>query len=349
MYCIYQIDSSLVEKIIALIMTPNDFITIVKKQLPRETVITHLENIEIDVLANSCFSCGYYVINNNTTVHYIHKQENIECGYIYNVTNLKLVKMFTWKLLPIESREFLSDEDTSTDIEFDIPVKKIKKNDDIKITKELNNFDLGAVNLGSHISIIAKRGSGKSVLVCDIINNLMQKGLKENDMYIISPCDKFSSFYGQKYHNATIDVEYKSDTIDNYLTTIKNNGTFNVPKCVVLDCCITSTNWNKQQSLMELLYNARHYGITLILTTQFPYGFTLELRANFDYVFLLADDYISNQKRLYNHYCCVFPSFNIFSMYFKDVTQDYGTMVINNRINGCDLFDKVFKYKALIN
>jgi hypothetical protein len=75
-------------------------------------------------------------------------------------------------------------------------------------------------------------------------------------------------------------------------------------------------------------------------------GIPPEYRSNFDYIFLLAEDTISNRKRLYEHYAGMFPTFDIFQQVFTDITEDYGMMVINNRIHSKNITDKVFWYKA---
>ncbi len=79
---------------------------------------------------------------------------------------------------------------------------------------------------------------------------------------------------------------------------------------------------------------------------QFPLGITPELRCNFDYIFLLAEDFQSNQKRLYDHYAGMFPSFYSFRQVFIDLTDDYGCMVIINRGSRKNFLDKVFWYKS---
>ena len=79
---------------------------------------------------------------------------------------------------------------------------------------------------------------------------------------------------------------------------------------------------------------------------QFALGIPPEMRSNFDYIFLLAEDFISNRKRLYDHYAGMFPTFDMFQQVFLDVTEDYGCMVIDNRVHSKDITKKVFWYKA---
>ena len=75
---------------------------------------------------------------------------------------------------------------------------------------------------------------------------------------------------------------------------------------------------------------------------QYSMGIPPEMRSNFDYIFLLAEDFISNRKRLYEHYAGMFPNFDIFQQVFTEVTENFGCMVINNRIHSKKIEDKVF-------
>src|SRR5690606_27273525 len=57
-------------------------------------------------------------------------------------------------------------------------------------------------------------------------------------------------------------------------------------------------------------------------------------------------DTVSNQKRIYDHYAGIFPNFNSFQQVFKDLTSNYGSMVLVKRGAGGDITDKMFFYKA---
>ena len=55
---------------------------------------------------------------------------------------------------------------------------------------------------------------------------------------------------------------------------------------------------------------------------------------------------VNNRKKLYEHYAGMFPSRELFDQVFLQVTDDYGVMVINNRLRSSDIRKKVFWYKA---
>jgi len=81
---------------------------------------------------------------------------------------------------------------------------------------------------------------------------------------------------------------------------------------------------------------------------QYPLGIKPHYRSNFDYIFLLAEDFYTNQKRIFEHYAGMFPNFKIFRDVFMEATKDYGCMVIVNKGSRSNILDKVFWYKASI-
>lgn len=94
------------------------------------------------------------------------------------------------------------------------------------------------------------------------------------------------------------------------------------------------------------MQNGRHYHITFILTMQYSLGITPAMRSNFDYVFLLGEDFITNRKKLFEHYAGMFPTFGVFQQVFAKVTHNYGCMVLNNRVKSCNIQEKIFWYRA---
>lgn len=204
------------------------------------------------------------------------------------------------------------------------------------------------------IIMIAKRGSGKSWVVravLDFFKNI-PVGL------IIAPTDRMNKFYGKFFPDSYIHYEYKTEIIENVLkrqilmiekeAERKTKGKKLDPRAFIImdDCLGQKGSWAKDKPIQELLFNGRHYRIMYILTMQFPLGIAPELRCNFDYIFLLADDTISNQKRIYDHYAGMFPTFDSFRQVFNQLTADFGSMVIVNRGVKKSIFDKVFFYKA---
>jgi hypothetical protein len=206
------------------------------------------------------------------------------------------------------------------------------------------------------IVMIAKRASGKS-WVCRAI----LKHFKDIPVgIIIAPTERMANppFYSDFFPDSYIHYEYKSETIEKLLyrqdimiekqMEYQKKGSDIDPRGFILmdDCLSKKGSWMKDQPIMELLFNGRHYRLMYLLTMQFPLGITPELRCNFDYIFLLAEDFYSNLKRLYDHYAGMFPTFDSFRQIFKELTADYGSMVIVNRGTRNSFLEKIFWFKA---
>jgi len=221
----------------------------------------------------------------------------------------------------------------------------------------IKEFKLDSMCENPAIVMIAKRASGKSWVCRSILKHFrhIPVGL------IIAPTEKMANppFYSDFFPDAYIHYEYKSEIIEKLLfrqdimiekkMDREQQGKKPIdPRGFILmdDCLSKKGSWMKDQPIMELLFNGRHYQLMYMLTMQFPLGITPELRCNFDYIFLLKDDFYSNMKRLYDHYAGMFPTFDSFRLVFKELTANFGSMVIVNR-GACDSFlDKIFWYRA---
>jgi hypothetical protein len=221
----------------------------------------------------------------------------------------------------------------------------------------IKEFKLDSMCENPAIVMIAKRASGKSWVCRSILKHFrhIPVGL------IIAPTEKMANppFYSDFFPDAYIHYEYKSEIIEKLLfrqdimiekkMDREQQGKKLIdPRGFILmdDCLSKKGSWMKDQPIMELLFNGRHYQLMYMLTMQFPLGITPELRCNFDYIFLLKEDFYSNLKRLYDHYAGMFPTFDSFRLVFKELTANFGSMVIVNR-GACDSFlDKIFWYRA---
>ena len=219
----------------------------------------------------------------------------------------------------------------------------------------IKKFDINSIVDYSTIAIIAKRASGKSFLTKEIM-------YKKRDIVatlVISRTEKLNSFYSQFIPDLYIYSEYNSDILTkaykrqgllceyNKKRIKENKPIKNDSLMIIMDDCMSSKGtWLNDPNILELFFNGRHHHLSFILTMQYSVGIPPEMRSNFDYIFLLAEDIISNRKRLYDHYAGMFPTFDVFQQVFNDITEDYGIMVINNRIHSKNITDKVFWYKA---
>ena len=219
---------------------------------------------------------------------------------------------------------------------------------------QILEFKLEKMVIDPSIVMIAKRGSGKSFVTRDIIYHY--KNIPGG--VVIAPTDRMNSFY--KYFFPDLFIHY--DIKETILKKILVRQSMMIEKMkdrkkklkkvdpsgilIMDDCLARKKSWSKDESIMEILMNGRHYRLTYILTMQTPLGITPDLRLNFDYVFLLKEDSTINKKKLYDNYASMFPSITAFEKVFARCTEDYRSMVIDNRKPSDNIHDKVFWFKA---
>jgi len=219
----------------------------------------------------------------------------------------------------------------------------------------IKKFDIKTMPDNVTIAMIAKRGSGKSFVTRELLFH--KRHLPRS--VAISKTEKLNKFFGEFIPDIYIYENYSSELLNkifaNQRQIIEDNEERHKegkrPKdprlMLVMDDCMSSKgSWVKEEPIQELFYNGRHYGVSFILTLQYSLGIPPEMRSNFDYIFLLAEDFTNNRKRLYEHYAGMFPDFASFNDAFSVLTEDFGCMVINNKIHTTDITEKVFWYKA---
>ena len=225
---------------------------------------------------------------------------------------------------------------------------------------ELKKFDMRKLAYDKNgdaknprIAVIAKSGSGKSWVVRDILYYLYQIPCGT----IIAPTDRMTKFYDDFFPPSFIHHQYKANIIPKLLQRqrmiLKKNEKRKKDKkrlidprsILLMDDCMSSKHlWLKDPNMLSIFNEGRHYQVTFILTMQYCLGIQPELRSNFDFIFMLGEDFVNNRKKLYEHYAGMFPSKDVFEQVFMQVTDDYGCMVIDNRLRTND--KKVFWYKA---
>ena len=376
MFCIYQLDDKSNETIVDLIDSKDKYLPKIVSMIKDKHAVKSLDGLHFnDIKSMPCFGIGHYLLNNGFCVELVSKYEVIESGYIYESTKIETKILFTWKLLPLEnktikfteaelyinletstdspcseivlrhqnnifSEKLLTETDSDTDIQFNSFEEQLVDND-----YELPTFELDFMPVNPSILLIAKRGSGKSFVIRNIINHAIDDEINPiKELIIMSKTERMSPFYKNHYPNAKILYDYDSTTIKEYLAKRHDREYMqNNRGCIVLDDCISSNSGvHDSPDFLELIYNGRHYNTTFIMTQQFPHGLKPEIRGNFDCIFLLAEDSFSNQKRIYDHYAGRFPNLETFRNYFIEATKDFGCMVINNGSRG----RQAYRFKA---
>jgi hypothetical protein len=191
------------------------------------------------------------------------------------------------------------------------------------------------------ILIIGPRDSGKTVLIKDLIIEL-QDSVEEIHYISFGLSDEIFPFRIYKGIE-----EFDIEKYLKYLKYVKNkNKDNNKYKTMLIFDNSIFKNSLEDKFLNELIFHSKYYNIILIISMQFPMGLSPEFRNTIDTIFLFNNHTISNEKRLYDHYCGMFPNFEIFKKYYNKITQNHGTMVIDQTRDGYDITDMIYDYRV---
>ena len=217
---------------------------------------------------------------------------------------------------------------------------------------ELRKFDMSEIKDNTVVVLIGKRDTGKSFLCKDILYH--HQGIPVGQ--VISGTEGANQFYSKIVPKLFIHGEYKSEIIQNMLKRQKmlieknhqSGGDAQVdPRAfLILDDCLYDNTWAKDKWMRSVFMNGRHYKLLFLLTMQYALGIPPNLRTNIDFIFILRENYVSNRKRLYEHYAGMFPTLEIFCQVMDQCTENYECLVIHNNAKSNKLEDQVFWYKA---
>jgi len=214
---------------------------------------------------------------------------------------------------------------------------------------ELRKFDINDIKDDKVVVLIGKRETGKSFLCKDILYNHSNIPVGQ----IISGTEAANEFYSKMVPKLFIHEEYQPAIIQNILKRQrmmldkwKANNTIDPRAFLVLDDCLYDNSWTKDKNVRSLFMNGRHFKILFMITMQYALGIPPNLRTNIDYIFILRENYVSNRKRLYEHYAGMFPNFEMFCQVMDQCTENYECLVVHNNAKSNKLQDQVFWYKA---
>lgn len=218
---------------------------------------------------------------------------------------------------------------------------------------DLKKFDMSSIADDKVVVLIGKRDTGKSFLTRDLLYYHQHLPVGT----VVSATEGANEFYSSIVPPLFIHDEYTPELVDNVLkrqkkiiSKMKSGGvdTRNTdPKAfLIFDDCLYDSSWTKDKNVRSLFMNGRHYKIMFIITMQYALGIPPNLRTNIDYVFILRENLINNRKKLYEQYCGMFPTFDIFCSVMDQCTENFECLVINNNAKSNRIEDQVFWYKA---
>lgn len=382
MFCIYQLDNQGNEKVIDSFKSADKYLSKINDLIKKNYTYKSLDGITPqNVKDTACFNWGFYLLINDKVVQLVEKCLVTDKGYLYNTHNVEIKVLFTWKLLSFEKKEnadkkkelfimsdikkneaiFMSDresehrwdiisekklpdystisEDSDPILDTENLMRKLSEysliSDSDDKGDDFKNFNLTNMQSNSNILVLGKRGSNTGTVVCNIIDSLNMKSNRE--LLIISPSERHNPVYENIYPYAEILYSYDEKTINEF---IRNKHGNNV--CILVNQLISIKN---KDHLFDLLYG-RPDGISVIVSIQSSSLIPPTTRGDFDYVFHAWTDFQLDQIRIYDHFGSAFPTFEMFRVAFKKLTENSKFMVVDQAGNRVT-YDNVFSFEPV--
>ena len=213
---------------------------------------------------------------------------------------------------------------------------------------DIRRFDPSQMKPDRIAVCIGKRGTGKTVLMQDIMYHLRHKlhyGLA------MTPTQESAQSFRGYMPASSVYQDYHVEVLERMLsaqrTRAQDKGTDALRNLfLVLDDCMYDKAVIKGKAIRDLFMNGRHYKITFLAAVQYLMDLSPALRTQVDYCFALRENVISNRERLYKYFFGAFATFEDFSRVLDACTSNYECLVIDNTVQSNDIADCIFWYKA---
>jgi hypothetical protein len=198
---------------------------------------------------------------------------------------------------------------------------------------ELEKFDVKELGDSCNILINGTAGSGKTLLIRDIIKNNMDypqiKYITSNE-YDIS---YFKNTPDLNYLDLTTYLNYSDEMIGEILfeqkRKIKEIEYFgdDCRLLLILDnCYLDYMDW-RSSNMRELICNGKHYQITVIISNMLLFNIPPNIRGMFDYIVLFYEPRVRMIKKIYEFYD--YLPYEQFKQLFEQYTENYQSLVID--------------------
>jgi hypothetical protein len=220
---------------------------------------------------------------------------------------------------------------------------------------EINELDLNRIRPspesvktnrgGSKVCMIGKPGSGKSVLIKNLL--FAKQGLIPTGI-VVSGSEDLNSFYSDMFPDVFVFERYEKEIIDRILQRqkIAKENLSNPWLVAILDDCTDDIRIFNDPTMIGLFKNGRHADLLFILSLQYVGDLKPVIRTNIDGVFILREPNLSNREKIYRNFASIIPSFKKFNAIMDQLVNDHHCIYIDNTATTNDWRECVFWYKG---
>ena len=198
-------------------------------------------------------------------------------------------------------------------------------------------MELSIVN--KTVTLVGKRCSGKSFMLKHILQYEAHKFAK---IFCICPTESINHFYSDIIPANCIYESYSEEwatQLIEKLTAVNSNKKPEEQKKVllILDDCIADLDFHHSKTLRNFYSRGRHYGVSLLVTTQYLNSLPPLIRNNSDYVFVGQQNRASVELLQQQFQSGDITKKEFLDMYYRSTT-DYNFLLINcNSVKDTDL------------
>jgi ABC-type phosphate/phosphonate transport system ATPase subunit len=210
---------------------------------------------------------------------------------------------------------------------------------------EISPLDIQTINSDRIILIVGPKGSGKTVLLRDLVYHLRDKfdgGLA------FSSSIQTQAMFKQIMNNDCVYPEFDDGLIAKlveYQRTLQKYG-HRKKLFILFDNLDLLQRRFGSPAMSELAINGRHYDICLIFSTNYLMDVPPNMRTCADYVFASGTNDLVAREKLFKEFFGIFGTKENFKSAFNELTKDRGCIFIDRTPGGASVEDCVCWYKA---
>ena len=212
----------------------------------------------------------------------------------------------------------------------------------------LKRFNPKSIKPNPVILIVGKRGSGKTVLVKDIVRHLKNRfDIAVAIAGTSASAEMFQEFIPDALIYNTVQTHVIEKMVD--LAKVVKDHNKKREFLLLMDDCMYVKGLMRNGVFREIHMNGRNFGFSEIISAQYVMDMETDLRSQVDYVFVFQENIRANRERLWKYFFGIFDTFEEFSTTLRKCTQNYECLVIDQRVNTGNIEDMLYYYKANVN
>jgi hypothetical protein len=189
------------------------------------------------------------------------------------------------------------------------------------------------------VVIIGPRNTGKTTLLKWL---LYQNGHRWAHPFCVSRTADANSTFVNNIPNVVTFKNYDPDIVREFMSQQETYKYYydkgkepyvnmNFDGVMIMDDILADLDWTKDEGIRDMIYNGRHYNITVIITLQDPMAIPRKFRGQIDYIFCFGAETDDERDRLYKYYWnSRYGNKNLFNDIFDRTTVNYCSLVIDN-------------------